>query len=349
MSSFKRWSQPRPFWAAAAIAIWLLAGAYAAPQVGQASNDPHAEWKARLVEDGRKVSLEDVSGNDCLRCHAVIGEEWRHSTHASAWQDEHYKQALKKIRRKKGCWGCHAPEPLAAAGYPQSPKVREERRHLGVDCIACHLGADGKSMLGPAGHPNSAHPSEAAEVFDDSASDALCIACHATSIGPVIGIAKDYVETNQADLGQTCVSCHMPRVRRPWAEPWEADQEPFPTRRGRSHRLNTARDPEFLATAFELAIESTDSGSALLLTNLTGHRVPGLQKRELSFELEVLDTAGKTLKEITRTFDYRAFLPVEGEVLIPLPAQGTRLVVRGLHTPPGAKKAQTFLDRSFEF
>lgn len=294
------------------------------------------------------VGLEDLSENDCLRCHAVIGEEWRLSTHASAWQDEHYNKKLKKIRRKQGCWGCHAPEPLAAAGWPQSPKVRAKNRHLGVDCIACHQAADGETMLGPAGHANSAHPSQAAEVFDDGVSDALCIACHATNIGPVIGIAKDYVESDQADLGSTCVSCHMPRVRRPWAEPWKADQKPFPSRAGRSHRLNTARDPIFLASAFELTLKPSSDGATLQITNLTGHRVPGLQDRTLAFELKLLNAAGKTVEKLTRTFDYRTYLPVEGEVLVSLPGEGVRLTVRGLHTPPGAKRPQVFLEQSYD-
>lgn len=322
-----------------------------APQAATA--DRHAAWRERLVDDGRAVVLEDRSGNDCLRCHQGIGEEWAHSTHATAWQDQHYQKALKKIRRKQGCWGCHAPEPLAAAGWPQSPKVRADDRHLGVTCTTCHLAADGETMLGPAGHTTDAHPSQADVRFDESQSNELCIACHATTIGPVIGIAKDFVSSDQEGLGSSCVDCHMGRVTRAWAEPWEDGMEPLPERRGRSHRIKTPRDPEFLASAFLLEARSTETGAELVLANQTGHRVPGLIDRKIVFEVQLLDAEGSVLASAERTFDTRAFLPVEEEVTVALTTsesgrgQGVKVRARGTHSPPGAKQPQVFLDRSY--
>ena len=35
------------------------------------------ESDRQLIDDGRTPRLEDVSGLDCLACHAEIGEEWR--------------------------------------------------------------------------------------------------------------------------------------------------------------------------------------------------------------------------------------------------------------------------------
>ena len=49
------------------------------------------------MPDGRTTYLADVSGNDCLDCHEAIGEEWRWSTHATAWQDEHYPAAFRTL------------------------------------------------------------------------------------------------------------------------------------------------------------------------------------------------------------------------------------------------------------
>lgn len=326
---------------------WLVLGALLG------ADDKHAEWKARLADDGRRVALEDSSNNDCLRCHQAIGQEWLHSTHATAWQDEHYQKALAKIRRKQGCWGCHAPEPLAAAAWPQKPAARESDRHLGVTCVTCHLAADGETMLGPAGHANAAHPSEAHEVFDSDASNALCIACHATNIGPVIGVAKDFVSTDQAELGSSCVECHMGRTKRAWAEPWEDGQQAFPMRRGRSHRIKTPRDPDFLSDAFHLSAERTPKGARLTIENQTGHRVPGVQGRSIHFEAYLAEaaedpaSAGKS-GAVERKFDYRSFLPVEDAVSLELEGSGDILHVRGMHTPPGTTKAQLFLKRTIE-
>ena len=73
------------------------------------------------------------------------------------------------------------------------------------------------------------------------------------TVGPVIGIAKSFVETDQQGLGLSCVGCHMPAVRRPWAnaDPASPDESgEFPVRSGKSHRLATPRDPEFLRRAF---------------------------------------------------------------------------------------------------
>ncbi len=345
---------PRRILGVALVLTWLGAALSGAQPTGQEPTDRHAEWRGRLIDDGRSVALEDSSGNDCLRCHQAIGEEWRHSTHATAWQDEHYRKALKKIRRKQGCWGCHAPEPLAAAGWPQSPKVREADRHLGVTCTTCHLAADGETMLGPAGHDNPAHPSQADVRFDEAQSNELCISCHATTIGPVIGIAKDFVASDQAGLGSSCVDCHMGRVTRAWSEPWETGIEPSPERRGRSHRIKTPRDPKFLASAFLLEARGTEGGAELVLSNQTGHRVPGLVDRTIAFKVSLLDADGEELAKVERTFDTRAFLPVEEEVILELEASGSakgkgvQLRVRGLHSPPGAKDTQVFLERSYQ-
>ena len=125
----------------AAVAVALIA---AAGQEAPWTPSEPDEWNARLVPDGRTPTLQNVEGNDCLRCHAAIGEEWRQSAHATAWQDEHYQEALTKVRREQSCWGCHVPEQLATGGEGR-PAPREERRHLGIDCVACHLAADGET------------------------------------------------------------------------------------------------------------------------------------------------------------------------------------------------------------
>ena len=111
------------------------------------TKDPHASWAARLIDDGRPKLLEDLTGLACAECHQGVTEEWRRSTHALAWVDPHYQKELRKIRRKKGCTGCHAPEPLAGRPAKGSPRARKDDPHLGVTCTTCHLGADGETIV----------------------------------------------------------------------------------------------------------------------------------------------------------------------------------------------------------
>jgi hypothetical protein len=311
------------------------------------SEGPHAAWEARILDDGRPRMLEDLSGLTCAGCHLEVTEEWRRTTHALAWVDPHYQAELRKIRRKKGCTGCHAPAPLAGSQAKGSPPTREEDPHLGVTCTTCHLGADGETILGPAGHPTEAHPSARHEFFDPDAGSALCVSCHDVTIGPVIGVAKDWLRSGEADGGDSCVDCHMPKIRRPWANDPETGQ-PLEVRRGRSHLIEGPRDPDFLRQALYLEAEFEEAGPILRVQNLTGHRVPGLVDRELTLEVRAFDEAGQELARTERTFDHRSYLPLDREVEVPLEApRAARIEVRGRHRAPGIPKGVWFLERSF--
>jgi hypothetical protein len=293
------------------------------------------------------VRLENVEGLACVECHAAVAEEWRHSAHATSWQDEHYQKELRKVRRKGRCWGCHVPNPVIPAGLPEIPEAREDDRHLGVDCRACHMDADGETILGPAGHETDAHPTRSSEHFSTKGDSALCITCHATTIGPVIGVAEDFVETEQAALDLSCIGCHMPALRGPWAEDPEG-QTKYPVRERRSHRLMTPRDPEFLASAFRLTASREGEQAVLSIENQAGHRVPGLTRRKLTFVVRALDAEGDMLAEKEHMLDHRRYLPVDETLRLVLEAGGTTLEVEGLHEVDGMRRPQVFLQRKLE-
>ena len=327
----------------------LLAGtalvALALGLLAQKGDDPVSTWAERLLDDGRPARLESLEGNDCIRCHTAIGEEWRESMHALAWEDPHYRKELKSIRRKKSCWGCHVPEPLDAQGWTQKPAPRADSRHLGIDCVACHLAADGVTMLGPDGIATDAHPTQQSKLFDHDADNTICVTCHATTIGPVIGVAKDFVDTDQTMLGLSCVGCHMPAIERAIAND-DAGTE-YPIRKGRSHRIMTPRDPLFLRKAFLFRVKVEDGRTVLSIENNCGHRVPGLLERKLHFRAKVLDESGKQVAAGELTIDNRAYLPVEENLDLVVEGTGATLELVGLHEAPGVERPVTFLERTF--
>ena len=53
------------------------------------------------------------------------------------------------------------------------------------------MGEDG-AILGPRGEEQEEHTSVKHSIFDGGNPDSLCIVCHRTSVGPVIGVAKDF-------------------------------------------------------------------------------------------------------------------------------------------------------------
>ena len=129
----------------------------------------------------------------------------------------------------------------------------------------------------------------------------------------------------------------MAPVERAWASG-------APLRVGRSHALQTPRDPTFLRRAFDVQWKGTDAKHHLRLENRAGHRVPGLVGRRIEFLVEVLDENGSVVESVETMLDERAFLPVDGAREIPLTKPGSSLHVVGRHTDPRAEGSMIFLD-----
>lgn len=273
----------------------------------------------------------------CASCHEAVAREWARTTHALAWLDEVYQAELATKKRPELCHGCHAPEPLLAGAFSARPDARETLREHGVACESCHQDEHG-AIHGPRGTPTEAHASRASELLTAPGSNQLCAACHSTNIGPVIGIARDALPF-LAERGLTCVGCHLAPVEQSFATG-------APVRAGRSHELQTPRDPAFLRRAFGLALEQGATGSVLVLSNEAGHRVPGLIGRQIAFEAELLDAAGAVLARQELLIDERAYLPLDGKREIRFTQAGAALRVRGRHRDPRAAEAVSFLDET---
>ena len=273
----------------------------------------------------------------CATCHAGVVEEWRHSAHGIAWLDEYYQEAIAEKSRPETCHSCHVPQNLLAGDeLPSRPRARTEDLVHGITCNVCHLGPDG-AYLGSRGGESIVHATRVSEVFSEGRANALCAVCHRTNIGPVVGVAKDFERAGMAERGRSCIGCHMRVVER--TDPEGA------TYSGRSHLLQTPRDPAFLRRAFGL--ELRDGGVAV--TNQAGHRVPGLVGREITFEARALDPGGSVLGEASATIDTRTYLAVDGELVLELDTGGAAAVeVTAVQLDPRHDDPLAFLDERLE-
>ena len=313
-----------------------------------------SDWKLsapRLAPDGRPAENERWKELSCAGCHENVAREWARTTHATAWIDPRFQEELKDKRKPEACHNCHIPEPVSGVEAGTKPKARDASQpawtHMGVDCNACHLGKQGE-ILGPVGAATKAHASKKGELFGEAARSQLCLSCHSTNVGPVIGIGKDFAESGQAEKGKSCVGCHMQALEREFvADPALAAKlgdAPYPKRAGRSHELQGPRDPAFLARAFEITARAANGRTELVFKNACGHRVPGLIGRELEIEAELLDAAGKSLGKDKLDLDHTRFLGADEEARIEFPAAGKKLRLRGLHQSPGFEKRAAFLE-----
>ena len=280
---------------------------------------------------------------DCARCHELIAREWASTRHAQAWNEELYQEELETIRKKSKCTSCHAPEPLLVAGITKRPKTRATDVHLGVGCDACHLGPSG-AMHGPWGAETAAHASVRDELFSELGSNELCLSCHSRSVGPVIGIGLDFDDEDLGERGYSCVGCHMAPVERPVATDPESGAV-LAVRAGRSHLLQHPRDPSFLRQAFRIEARRAEGGAVFSLANRAGHRIPGLNDREILFRIELLDANGEVL--VLDSLEVTREEPIElGETLeLPLSAVGADVLrVRATHEAKSLERAVQFLD-----
>jgi len=318
-------------WCAGALACGLGSGLGAAALAVQ---EPGGFKDLRVPApraDGLTARLDGLEQHDCAECHVEVFAEWSASLHALAWVSEPYQEEVEGKSKPQGCWGCHVPSRLLDTDLSNKPEAREEARHFGVDCIACHQGADG-TVHGPWGEPTEAHRSARDARFQGSGSNALCSACHRTNIGPVIGIAKDFEES-----GPACVQCHMAPVERTLAD--GKGKRP-----GRSHALQTPRDPGFLARAFALSLVRREQRCFVRIENVAGHRLPGLIERKFLFEAQAFDAAGLELGRPQARIDTRSSLASKAVLELELPPQTARARIQAHHLDPRQEQPVLFLE-----
>ena len=225
-----------------------------------------------------RASHEDplAINRGCERCHPAIGAEWRQSLHGRAWDDPVFLSAY-AVEPTPFCRRCHAPEARDHRG------AQDERRHLGVACVTCHVFAG--EVRGARATAGSDHHPTVADARITTA--AWCTGCHEFAFPkPQEALMQSTVSEHRASAhaDTSCQSCHMPRA--------EAGH--------RSHRFSVHDNPLLLRSAVQvtprregrrglvLAIGATDVGHAVPTGDLFRRLVVRAHTAEQSAEPVVL-------------------------------------------------------------
>jgi nitrate/TMAO reductase-like tetraheme cytochrome c subunit len=252
-----------------------------------------ASWLA-LPEPAEPCRVQDPDPDaaaTCGMCHKDFYQEWKGRAHANSWTDPIHQAAIAKVKSPEACHNCHIPQQVLKK-LGRKPEVRTDRRDEGVTCVACHKSGD--KIHGPFGAQTDAHPGEKDPAFQ-SGSTHLCASCHSTKIGPVLPVARDFLEAKMEEKGKSCVGCHMPEIERHLAISPATGKPTGEKRKTRDHRVLGPGDPDYCAKAFALAAVKDGKDAVLSVRNEAGHRVPGLMLREFVFRVRQLDAAGKDL------------------------------------------------------
>jgi hypothetical protein len=225
-------------------------------------------------------SMRTIRGK-CGMCHREIALEWLNSLHARAFQDSRFLEEAKHEQDAEGkCFNCHAPQAVRAKGLGQTPGFRTDLRDVGVDCQVCHVDLKGK-VHAPYRSGVSAHD---VDPDPQHRTEALCASCH-----EAFGTVGEFKQTAFAKEGQTCASCHMPKVKRPVAEGGTAKMVA-------SHVWKGGNDPAQLkkAVKLEAAVAPDGTVTAKIANVGAGHKFPtGIHYREAILVVIVTDGSGK--------------------------------------------------------
>ncbi|MCA8957089.1 MAG: hypothetical protein KDC87_13505, partial [Planctomycetes bacterium] len=127
---------------------------------------------AHAATAGVKVKMWQ-SSQQCKSCHQKVWDEWYGSHHQIAYTNPEVRK-LSEDFRIKDCQACHLPRQVALTGFGKRSLPRQTRPNEGVDCITCHLAADG-TIMGKRDMPKAPC---APKANADFASVNMCASCH---------------------------------------------------------------------------------------------------------------------------------------------------------------------------
>lgn len=254
----------------------------------------------------------------CLPCHEGAWSEWHGSHHQISFENPEVKKLSDDFRNTE-CQACHLPRPVFEIGLGKRTLPRLTRPEQGVDCITCHLGADG-AILARKSVPGAPCQPRADAAFT---SVELCASCHnqhqTTDQFRASRFAKD---------GGHCNDCHMQRD--PGAKP------------GRTHAFIGAHDPTMLRKAATFEVHRDGGEIVATVTNSgAGHNFPTEERHRAVDVLVRFTLADGSLGEWERLWRFRQPYRDEPGENTQLPS-GEAKTVR-IAIPEGAKRAHARL------
>lgn len=257
------------------------------------------------------------SSRQCMECHREVWQEWQGSHHQIAYTNPEVHKLSDGFRNKE-CQACHLPRPIAVTGYGQRSMPRLTRPDEGVDCLTCHLAADG-GILGRHDLPDApCRPRRSPEL----GSVEMCASCHNQH-----KTTDQWRASPQAQAGVHCNDCHMPEAGRPG---------------GRHHGFAGAHDLAMLRSAGVFEAEQDAGQLVLSLRNEgAGHNFP-TEERHRAVDITVrFHLEGETVTDWQRVYRFRQPYRDEPGEDTQLPA-GTTKTVR-IAIPAGARRADARL------
>ena len=236
------------------------------------------------------------SSRNCAECHSEIYAEWTGDRHAKAWVGELYIE-LSDNHSDPNCFSCHAPRPVLETGLDSPAESRGEARESGIDCLSCHR--RGNHVAGPsrshgvvAGRNPDCGPVYDARMARSGAQEqtaVFCGVCH-----NLHGTCDEFLGSEYAREGQTCLSCHMEETVAP-------SVTGGPPKARRIHRWLGAHSETMLKRAMAFKARIEDGKVMVRLTNRgAGHKIPtDARHRAIYVRIAFFDKYGQPVRVTT--------------------------------------------------
>ena len=269
---------------------------------------------AALAARGRHTATVPsrwTSSNQCRECHAQAWSEWHGSHHQIAFQNPEVRKLSDDFRNKE-CQSCHLPRPVFEVGLGKRTLPRLTRPDEGVDCLTCHLAADG-GLVSRRSAPKAPCRPRAEPAF---AGVELCASCHNQHQTTDQFRASTFAATGH------CNDCHMTKAQ--------------------GHSFPGAHDPAMLRAAATFEIRRAGDEVEVTVANRgAGHNFP-TEERHRAVDVDVRFVAGDgSVGAWTRLFRFRQPYRDEPGENTQLPAGATK--TSRAPVPEGALRAEARL------
>jgi HEAT repeat protein len=222
----------------------------------------------------------------CGSCHPAIYAEHELNTHGRAYSDSEVRMATGHFQTAD-CIRCHTPRPIFETGIGNNPQRRYFGLEDGNSCMTCHWQQEtdySQFVGGP----------DCKSAFDPRVGEVdACAVCHKNH-----GTPYQWEQSpNGKSAGRTCITCHMPRIKRPVAIGG-------PVRRVFSHRFPGARDEAHVKRAYDYEAKIDGNEAVVVIANTgAGHNFPTeLRQRSVESLIIVRAPSGEEVARSRKVF-----------------------------------------------